>query len=138
MSSFNYNSAIDDDANGNINFGSDTFNVMLVTASYVPNKRIHTKRSDVTNEVSGDGYSSGGSPVTVIVTKDTANDRVDVSLGAMSWLNSTITAAGAVYYKSRGGASSGDELVSYIDFGGSISSINGTFSLSASTVRFQN
>ncbi len=125
-------------ANGNIDFGSDTFKVMLVTSSYTPNKDTHLKRSSVTNEFSGPGYSSGGTSVTVTVTSDTANDRIDISLGSASWGSSTITAAAGVYYKSRGGASSADELVAYIDFGGDITSTNGTFSLSASTLRLQN
>ena len=138
MASLIYNSALDDEARGNINFASDTFKCMLVTSSYTPNKDTHTKRSDVTNEVSGTGYSSGGATATFTVTKDTTNDRIDISLGAISLSSSTITAAGAVYYKSRGGASSADEVVAYIDFGGNITSTNGTWALSASTLRIQN
>lgn len=138
MTSIVYNSCIDDQARGNIIFASDTFKALLVTASYAPNKDTHLKRSDVTNEVSGAGYAAGGLTATVTVTKDTVNDRVDTSLGAVSWASSTITAAGAVYYKSRGGAASADELVAYVDFGGNVISTNGTFALSASTLRIQN
>lgn len=138
MASLIYNSALDDAARALIDFDSDTFKCMLVTSTYSPNKDTHTKRSDVTNEVSGTGYSAGGAAATVTVTKDTANDRVDVSLGAVSWATSTITARGAVYYKSRGGASSADELVGYIDFGADITSTAGTFALTASTLRYQN
>jgi hypothetical protein len=75
---------------------------------------------------------------TVTVTKDTVNDRVDISLGAESWTTASITARGAVYYKRRGGLSSADELVAYIDFGGDITSTLGTFALTASTLRIQN
>lgn len=139
MASLIFNSALDDAANGNIDFGSDTFKVMLVTSSYTPDKDAHDKRDDVTNEVAaGGGYTAGGEVATVTVTKDTVNDRIDISLGSASWPASTITARGAVYYKSRGGASSADELVAYIDFGGNIVSTGGTFSLSASTLRLQN
>lgn len=138
MASLIFNSALDDAFRAIVDFDSDTFKCLLVTSSYTPNKDTHTKRSDVTNEVSGTGYSAGGAAATFSVTKDTSNDRIDVSLGAVSWSSSTITAAGAVYYKSRGGASSADELVAYIDFGGNIVSTNGTFSLTASTLRLQN
>ncbi len=138
MASLIFNSALDDAARALIDFDSDSFKCMLVTSSYTPNKDTHTRRSDVTNEVSGAGYATGGAAVTVSVTKDTANDRIDISLGSVSLPSSTITAAAAVYYKSRGGASSADELVAYIDFGGNIISTNGTFSLSASTLRIQN
>jgi hypothetical protein len=138
MASLIYNSCLDDLAKGNIDFDSDTFYAILVTSSYTPDKDADLKRSAVTNEVTGTGYTAGGTAATVTVTKDTANDRIDISLGAVSWPTSTITAAGAVYYKHRGGASSADELVAYIDFGGNVSSTAGTFALSASTLRLQN
>lgn len=138
MASLIFNSCVDDMARGAIDFDTDTFKCMLVTATYTPDKDTHLKRSSVTNEVTGTGYTAGGAAATVTVTKDTANDRVDISLGAVSWASSTITARGAVYYKSRGGASSADELVGYVDFGADITSTNGTFSLSASTLRIQN
>jgi hypothetical protein len=139
MASIIFNSALNDAFNGNIDFGSDTFKVMLVTSSYTPNKDTHTKRSDVTNEVGNSGtYAAGGAVATVSVTNDTANDRQDVSLGSASFTSATITAAGAVYYKSRGGAASADELVAFIDFGGNVTSTAGTWALTASTLRLQN
>lgn len=138
MASLIYNSALDDGLRGLIDFDTDSFKCLLVTSTYTADKDSHTKRSDVTNEVSATGYSTGGTAATVTVTKDTANDRVDISLGAVSWASSTITARAAVYYKSRGGASSADELVAYIDFGSNIVSTSGTFSLTASTARIQN
>lgn len=138
MASLIFNSFFDDLAKGSIDLDTDSFKVMLVTNTYSPNKDTHTKRSDVTNEVSGTGYSAGGAAVTVSLTKDTTNDREDTSLGSASWASSTITARGGVYYKSRGGASSADELVAYIDFGSDIVSTGGTFSLTASTLRIQN
>lgn len=138
MASIIYNSALDDAVRGNVDFDSDTFKALLVTSSYAPDKDTHTKRSDITNEVVGTNYSAGGAAATVTVTKDTANDRIDISLGAVSWSTATITAAAAVYYKSRGGLASADELVAYIDFGGNVTSTNGTFSLTASTLRIQN
>lgn len=138
MASLIFNSAIEDIANGNIDLGSDTFKVLLVTSSYSPNKDTHNRRDDVTNEVTGTGYSADGTSVTVTVTLDTATDRTDSVFAAVSWPSSTITARGAVYYKSRGGASSADELVMYNDFGSDFTSTNGTFSLSASTLRLQN
>jgi len=130
---------MDDLAEGRIDLDTDTFKVMLVTSSYTPNKDTHTKRSDVTNEVSGTGYSAGGQAVTVTSTPDTANDRQDITFTDVTWASSTITAAGAVIYKSRGGASSADELVCYFDFGGNISTTGGTFTLDfTGPLRFSN
>jgi hypothetical protein len=138
MASLIYNSCIDDMARGAIDFDTDTFKVMLVTSTYTPNKDTHDKRDDVTNEVSGTGYTAGGVASACTVTKDTANDKVTLSFAAVSWATATITARGAVYYKSRGGASSADELVAYVDFTGDVSSTGATFSLGSSTITLQN
>lgn len=139
MASLLLNSMLLDEAKGSIDFDTDVFKVMLVTSTYAPNKDTHTKRSDVTNEVTGTGYTAGGTATTTTVgAVDTANDRVDINFGAVSWTTATITARGAVIYKSRGGASSADELVMYVDFGSDITSTAGTFALSASIYRKQN
>jgi hypothetical protein len=138
MASLIYNSCIDDLARNNIDFDTNTFKAVLVTSSYSPNKDSHDKRDDVTNEVSGTGYTAGGETSTVTVTKDNANDKVTIQFGAISWAASTITARGCVYYKSRGGADTADELVAYNDFGSDVSSSGGTFAVAASTITLQN
>ena len=138
MASLIYNRGLELWARGSIDFDTDTFRVMLTTSAYTEDKDAHDFRNDVTNEVSGTGYTAGGNTVTVTVTLDTVNDRVDISLGGTTWPTSTITARKAVYYKSRGGASSADELVAVNDFGSDVVSTGGTFTLNASTLRIQN
>ena len=138
MASLIYNSCIDDLARNNIDFDTNTFKAMLVTSAYVPNKDTHDKRDDITNEVVGTGYTAGGVTSACTVTKDTANDKVTLQFAAVSWASSTLTARGCVYYKSRGGASSADELVAYNDFGSDVSTAGGTFSVAASTITLQN
>lgn len=130
MASLIYDSCMDDEAKGAIDFDTDTFYGMIVTNAYTPNKGTHTRRSDVTNEVSGTGYTAGGKQVTVTVTKDTSNHRVDISFANLSWTSSTIVGRALVIYKRRGGASSADELVAYVDNGSDVSSNNGTWSFS--------
>lgn len=138
MASIVYNSCIDYVCKGSIDFDTDTFKMMLVTDAYTPSKS-HDFRNDVTNEVTGTGYTTGGNAATPTVTKDNVNNRVDVSWTITSWTSSTITARAGVIYKSRGGASSADELVGYVDFGSDISSTSGTFSVTiTSPLRFQN
>ena len=139
MASLIYDSCIDDVVRGAIDFDSDSFKVMLVTSAYTPAKKTDTRRNNVTNEVTGTGYTAGGAATTATVAKDTANDRETITFSNPSWASSTITAAAAVIYKSRGGASSADELVAYVDFGGNVSSTNGTFTVSfSSPLTFQN
>lgn len=139
MASLIYNSGLDDAVRANVDFDTDTFKVMALGAAYTENKDTHTKRSDLTNEVTGTGYTAGGNTVTVTVTKDTANDRIDISLGGTTWPASTISGAQKfAYYKSRGGASTADELVAVIDNGSAVSTTAGTLTLTASTLRIQN
>jgi hypothetical protein len=138
MASLIYSHALDNLARGTIDFDTDTFYVLLTTSAYTENKDTHEFRSDVTNQITGSGYTADGNSVTVTVTKDDANDRIDISLGGTTWPTSTITARKAVYYKRRGGAATVDELIAVNDFGSDVVSTGGTFTLNASTLRIQN
>lgn len=116
--------------NGAIDLDTDTINVMLVTSSYTPDQDAHDFRDDVTNEVSGTGYSAGGSALAgKAVTADNTDNEGVFDANDLSWTTSTITARGAVLYKARGGASSADELIAYIDFGSDKISTAGTFTI---------
>lgn len=139
MASLVYNSFMFDALTGAIDMNTDDFYVMLVTSSYTPDKDTHDKRSDVTNEVVGTGYTAGGVESTVTVTLDTANDRLDLTFDPVSWSDATITARACVIYKRRGGASSADELVAYVDFGSNVSSTAAAYSVTfTAPLRLQN
>lgn len=139
MASEVYDSFLEDVHRGAIDLDTDTFYCLLVDATYTPNKGTHTKRSDITGEVSGTGYTAGGTAVTFTITKDTVNHRLDITISSPSWPNSTITARRCVVYKRRGGASSADELVLVGDFLANVTSTNGTFSVTfTSPLRYQN
>lgn len=134
-----YDSFFGDIFGANIAVNSDTFRCMLVTSSYTPNKGTHNRRDDVTNEVSGTGYTAGGTTCTVSGSLDTTNHRYDVTVTGPSWTTATITARGMVIYKYRAGASSADELVMYVDFLSDVSSTAATFAVTVtSPLRIQN
>ena len=138
MASLIYNSFHEDLARGNIDLDTNTFKMLLVTSTYTPNKDTHADRADVTNEVAASGgYTAGGKTVTCTVARDNANDRTTLTFAAESWANSTITAAGAVVYKSTGTAAN-DLLVFYNDFGGDVTTSNTTFSVGSSVITLQN
>lgn len=125
-----YNSFKRDVANGSIDLDTDTIKVMLVTSTYTPDQDLHTKRSDVTNEVSGTGYSAGGATLAnKTVTADNTNNRAAFDADDVTWASSSITARAAVLYKSRGGAATADELIAYIDFGSDKVSSSGNFTI---------
>lgn len=125
-----FNSFKRDIANGSIDLDTDTIKVMLVDSTYVPNIDTHAKRSDVTGEVTGTGYTAGGSALAnKSVAVDNTNDRAIFDADDVVWATATITARGAVLYKSRGGVATADELVAYIDFGADVSSTAADFTL---------
>lgn len=133
MASFAYDSYLDDVMAGNI-LKTDTYYVMLVTSAYTPNQGTHTKRSDITNEITGTGYTAGGQAIVPTFSKDTTNHKMVVTFPQVTWATSTLTARRAVYYKRRGGAASADELVGQDDFGSDISTTAATFTLQATTI----
>jgi hypothetical protein len=91
-----------------------TLKVMLVTAAYTPDIDNHAFRSDVTNEVSGTGYTAGGKALTGNgVTVDTAANEAVFDADNVFWASSTITARGAVIYADSGNAAT-DRLIHYV------------------------
>lgn len=139
MASLVYDYYLDGVQKGVITPSSDTFYLMLVTG-YTPNKGSDRYRSAVTaSEVTGTGYTAGGQAVTATVSLDTSGHHSDVTFGSVSWSSSTISASGGVIYKHRGGSSGADELVAFVDFGGTVSSTAATFAVTfSSPLRFSN
>jgi hypothetical protein len=143
MASFNFNFMVHKALTGNINFGTDTFRMLLTTGTVLgeTEKDTFDYRNDITTEhAATGGYATGGNVVALTVAAvDTVNNDIEITAAPVAWSSSTITATGAVIYKARGGASSADELVCYIDFGGTVSSTNGTFTVTPTgSIKFQN
>lgn len=143
MASFNFNAMVHKTVTGAIDFDTDTFKMLLTNGTVLgeTEKDTFDFRNDIVTEVAnGNGYTTGGNSVTLTVAAaDATNNDVEITASAVSWPTSTITATGAVIYKSRGGVSSADELVCYIDFGGTVSSTNGTFTVTPTgSIKFQN
>lgn len=103
--------------NGGIDLDTDTIKVMLVTSSYTPNQDTHEDRADVTNEISGTGYTAGGATLaSKTVTQDNTDNEGVFDAADVTWSTATITARGAVLYKSTG-TPANDVLICYLDFG---------------------
>lgn len=129
MASAVYNSFKKKIADGSIDLDTDTIKVALVTSSYTVDIDVHDFFDDITNEVTGTGYSAGGATLaSKVVTVDNTNDRAYFDADDATWATSTITARGAVIYKSTG-VSSTSALICYIDFGSNITSTGATFTL---------
>lgn len=132
MATFVYNHAKKLFFSGLLNLTDGTIAVMLVSGTYTPNQDAHTVSGDIgANEVrdSLGSYGRGGKHLTTpTLTQNNTTDRAVFTAANVSWTSSTITASGAVVYKS-GTTPANSYLIEFIDFGGNQSSSNGTFQI---------
>lgn len=111
-----YNSFKRDIMNGGIDLDTDTIKVALVTSTYTVDQDVHDNFDDITNEVVGTGYTAGGATLaSVTVTVDNTDNEGVFDAADVTWSTSTITARGAVVYKSTGVAST-SKLICFLDF----------------------
>ena len=113
---------------GEMDFSSDTaqtFKIALYTSS--ASLDAATAAYTTSKEVSGTGYSAGGNTLTISTnpTNGGSGTTVFLSFSNTTWTSSTITARGALIYKSGGGNPS----VAVLDFGSDKSSSNGDFQI---------
>jgi hypothetical protein len=130
VTAFFYGKALQHLMNGAIDLDTDTIKVMLTTSTYTPDQDAHDFRDDVTNEVTGTGYTAGGASLAnKALSYDTATNEARWDADDVAWPASDITARRAVYYKARGGAATADELICWTDFGGNEQTSSGTFTI---------
>lgn len=113
---------------GEMDFSSDTaqtFKIALYTSSATLSAA--TTAYTTSNEVSGTGYTAGGNTLTISTnpTNGGSGTTVYLSFSNTTWTSSTITARGALIYKSGGTNPS----VAVLDFGSDKSSSNGDFQI---------
>lgn len=111
-----------------INLLSDTIKLMLCTSTYTPNRGTHQYKSDVTNEVSGTGYTATGNTVTSMGS-NIASNVYSITGANASWPASTFTARYAVLYDATPATDATRPLIGYVDFGADQSPSNGTLSI---------
>lgn len=116
---------------GTIDLDTDTVKVMLTDArgTSVPwfaNQGTHDYRNDVDFQdatITGSGtggYPAGGWTLTGITVSSAVPPNYTWSWDAadvVAAIGGTISFRYGIYYKSRGGASSADELLGFVDFG---------------------
>jgi hypothetical protein len=116
---------------GAVNFGSDTLKVLLLSA-YTPSYNTHKFVSDVTGagtETTGTGYSR---QTLTSTSFSLSSDVLTFTCANPSWTTSTFSSAYAVFYDSVGGSDAADLIFVGWDFGGTVSVVAGTFTLSIS------
>jgi len=111
---------------GEMDFSSDTtdvFKIALYTSSATLGAA--TTAYTVTNEVSGTGYSAGGETLVISANPASSGTTAFLDFADVTWSASTITARGALIYKSGGG----NPAVAVLDFGADKSSTSGDFTI---------
>lgn len=122
MSTFWYGATAQKIAGKQIDLVNDEVKVMLVSSAYSPNVDSHAVKSDVTNEISGTGYTAGGAVLSgKTFTQNTADNKWTWDANDTTFAASTLTFRYAVLYDNT---ASGQPLIGYVDFGSNQSSTN--------------
>jgi len=109
---------------------NDPMTIALLSPGFVPNYDTQKVWADVSgSEIAGAGYVAGGKALTTKSAPYTAGGRYDLVAADPQWAAATFDAAFAVIYDNSGSKI----LWSMIDFGGTKSVVNGTFTINFSS-----
>lgn len=101
-----------------IDWANDTIKVALCTSSYTPDQDNHVFFSDITNEITGTGYTGGGAALSgKSVAYDSTSNETRLKASASSWTTASFTYRYAIVYKDTGTAGT-SPLIAYFDTGG--------------------
>lgn len=120
---------------GEMDFSSDTaqtFKIALYTSSATLDAT--TTAYSATNEVSGTGYTAGGNTLTISVNPTTSGTTAYLDFADTTWAAATITARGALIYKSG----AGNPAIAVLDFGSDKTSTAGDFTIQFPTADASN
>lgn len=108
---------------------TNAIKVALVTSGYTPSIDNDSLFTDVTDEVTGIGYSAGGKALSnVTITQNNTTDLGYLDADDVTWTTSSLTARAAVLYQVSDG-----KLICYIDFGSDKISQIGSFTIQWNT-----
>jgi len=112
-----YGSVLTQIVTGAIDMETDTLKISLHASGYTPNQDAHDFYNDVTNEVSGAGYTAGGETLTgVSLAYDGPTNTLTIDCDDPSWTGATLSGIRyAVVYKDTG-TSSTSPLICWMDF----------------------
>ena len=102
---------------------SDTFKIALFTSAATLGAT--TTAYSTTNEVTGTGYTAGGNTLTISTNPTSTGTTAFLDFADTTFSNATITARGALIYKSGGT----NPAVAVLDFGSDKTSTAGDFTI---------
>jgi hypothetical protein len=98
--------------------------IAILSSSYAPNKKTHANYTDLTNEVTGAGYTAGGMALsTPTLTLDNVGHQTFFGSATVTWATVTFTNGryAAIYDTAAG------DLVGWVDFGSNQSPVAAPF-----------
>ena len=111
---------------GDFDFSSgtaDTFKIALFTSAATLGAA--TTAYATTNEVTGTGYTAGGNTLTISANPASSGTTAFLDFADTTWSSATITARGALIYKSGGT----NPAIAVLDFGADKTSTAGDFTI---------
>ena len=105
-----------------VHSSGDTYKIALYSSAATLGAA--TTAYSTTNEVSGTGYTAGGATLSGLLT-GLSGSTAYMTFSDPSWANASITARGCLIYNS----SKSNKAVAAFDFGGDVTSTNGTFTV---------
>lgn len=106
---------------------AETHKALMTTDTYAPDFDVHDFRNDVTNEVTGTGYSSGGTTITTteITVGSPSAGVLKYDHDDVQWASSTIANAMCLVGYFNVGTSATDQLIYLLDFVTAVSTTAG-------------
>jgi hypothetical protein len=102
---------------GEVDYISGTVKCLLTSNTYVPNQDTHQYVSDITNEVSGAGYTAGGVTLTSKTNSyNTSTNTVALDAADPTWATITIAEIRYAVFYIDSGTPSTSPLLCYMDF----------------------
>jgi len=112
-----YGPALASLAAGEIDFVGATVKAALTASTYTPNQDTHDYFNDVTNEVTGSGYTAGGVTLTSkTATYSSGTNTLTLDAADPSWATVSIAEIRFVVFYVDTGTPSTSPLISYMDF----------------------
>ena len=116
--------------NKEVDWTTDTIKVALTTSAHIPDPT-DDYFNDITNEITGTGYTAGGATLaTCTATYTAATKTLALDAADTAWTGATFTAHYAHIYDAQSGAAATSPLLVYVDFGSNVSVAGGTLTLS--------
>jgi hypothetical protein len=116
--------------NKEIDYDTDSIKLAATTSTYTPDQDAHNYFNDITNEITGTGYTAGGQALTTkTVTYTAATNKHVLDADDVAWITSTLTARHFVLYDATPGSDATRPLIGYQSEASDVSTTAGTLSV---------